>query len=115
MTLPSRNFLAASVALGALAAGIAFLLYRSPLLLLMSWGWKGKQLWMVWRSRNQWEPFQGVSQCCALGSSRTIFIDLQSKESAVDHCNSAGFLTLLGVFKRYFIEVKPDGGEMISC
>ena len=28
MSLPSRNFLAASVALGALAAGIAFLLYR---------------------------------------------------------------------------------------
>ena len=47
MTLPSRNFLAASVALGALAAGIAFLLYRSPLLLLMSWSWEGKQLWIV--------------------------------------------------------------------
>ena len=28
MSLPSRNFLAASVALGALAASIAFLLYR---------------------------------------------------------------------------------------
>ena len=37
MSLPSRNLLAASVALGALAAGIAFLLYRYPLLLLMSW------------------------------------------------------------------------------
>ena len=35
VSLPSRSFLAASVALGALAAGIAFLLYRYPLLLVL--------------------------------------------------------------------------------
>ena len=125
MSLPSRNFLAASVALGALAAGIAFLLYRCPLLLLMSWGWKGKQLWIVWRSRNQWEWFQGVSQCCALGSCRNIFIDSQPKDSAVEHCNGASLLTLLGVLLANSISlkwncvyvklVKLDGCEIISC
>ena len=35
VSLPSRSFLAATVALGALAAGIAFLLYRCPLLLVL--------------------------------------------------------------------------------
>ena len=82
VSLPSRNILAATVALGALAAGLAFLLYRCPLLVkLMSRGSrKRKQLScsVTLAESMQWEPFHRVSQCCAVmpPTPRTIFIDL---------------------------------------